>query len=54
MCDRDTIKFVMFTVWVFTFVGAYRTDIFAIAQLSCNFLALKLPAPFSFIMVYSW
>ena len=24
MCDRDTIQFVMFTVWMFTFVGASR------------------------------
>ena len=24
MCDRDTIQFVMLTVWVFTFVGASR------------------------------
>jgi len=24
MCDRDTIQFVMVTVWMFTFVGASR------------------------------
>ena len=23
-CDRDTIRFVMFTVWMFTFVAALR------------------------------
>jgi len=28
MCDRDTIQFVMFTVWMFTFVGALRSNLY--------------------------
>jgi len=28
MCDRDTIQFVMFTVWMFTFVAALRGSLY--------------------------
>ena len=28
MCDRDTIQFVMFTVWMFTLVAASRGSLY--------------------------
>jgi len=40
MCDRDMIKFVMFTVWMFTFVGASRGHVCD----STAFLAAEKPA----------
>jgi len=39
MCDRDTIQFVMFTVWMFTFVTASRSSLYdSIAFLFYNIL----------------
>jgi len=36
MCDRDTIQFVMFTLWMFTFVATSRGSLYdSIAFLLC-------------------